>query len=444
MRLLPVPRARAAAPAGPAGTVRLDRDSSALAGRVRRGDIAVMDHLDLDGGTAARMVAVGVAAVVNAAPSSSGRHPTRGAETLLAAGVPLLDGVGPGIFGALREGQQAVLDLDAGAGTGAVLRTDRGGAASEVARGTVQTAVTVAASAEAARSGLLERLEGLVGDAVETLWRDPELMLDGPPAGLRWAAPVRGRAVLVVPPGPGAAEQLHLLGRWLRRTHPVVVAVDGGARTAAAAGLSVDLLALSGDGRGADSAGANSTDAADSAGANSADAADAGGAGLDDASVRAAGAVLALGPGAAARAEAAGASWEEVDVALPAVPGVLAVLAAAAPDLLVQATQAPELRDLLDLDRIDGAAALLARLRLGGLLLDATAVAALDGRRPVGAGRSRRRRRQAAREARRRRRAPGGRGTVFLLVAGLVCAAAVVAVSDPGRALLHRLGVTLL
>ncbi len=433
MRLLPVLRARVAAPAGPAGTVRLDRDSSALAGRLRRGDIAVMDHLDLDGGTAARMVAVGVAAVVNAAPSSSGRHPTRGAETLLAAGVPLLDGVGPGIFGALREGQQAVLDLDAGAGTGAVLRTDRGGAASEVARGTVQTAVTVAASAEAARSGLLERLEGLVGDAVETLWRDPELMLDGPPAGLRWAAPVRGRAVLVVPPGPGAAEQLHLLGRWLRRTRPVVVAVDGGARTAAAAGLTVDLLALSGDGRDADSAGADSADAAD-----------AGGAGLDDASVRVAGAVLALGPGAAARAEAAGASWEEVDVAMPAVPGVLAVLAAAAPDLLVQATQAPELRDLLDLDRIDGAAALLARLRLGGLLLDATAVAALDGRRPVGAGRSRRRRRQAAREARRRRRAPGCRSTAFVLVAGLVCAAAVVAVSDPGRALLHRLGVTLL
>jgi len=433
MRLLPVLRARVAAPAGPAGTVRLDRDSSALAGRLRRGDIAVMDHLDLDGGTAARMVAVGVAAVVNAAPSSSGRHPTRGAETLLAAGVPLLDGVGPGIFGALREGQQAVLDLDAGAGTGAVLRTDRGGAASEVARGTVQTAVTVAASAEAARSGLLERLEGLVGDAVETLWRDPELMLDGPPAGLRWAAPVRGRAVLVVPPGPGAAEQLHLLGRWLRRTRPVVVAVDGGARTAAAAGLTVDLLALSGDGRDADSAGADSADAAD-----------AGGAGLDDASVRVAGAVLALGPGAAARAEAAGASWEEVDVAMPAVPGVLAVLAAAAPDLLVQATQAPELRDLLDLDRIGAAAALLVRLRLGGLLLDATAVAALDGRRPVGAGRSRRRRRQAAREARRRRRAPGGRSTACVLVAGLVCAAAVVAVSDPGRALLHRLGVTLL
>jgi len=401
MRLLPVLRARVAAPAGPAGTVRLDRDSSALAGRLRRGDIAVMDHLDLDGGTAARMVAVGVAAVVNAAPSSSGRHPTRGAETLLAAGVPLLDGVGPGIFGALREGQQAVLDLDAGAGTGAVLRTDRGGAASEVARGTVQTAVTVAASAEAARSGLLERLEGLVGDAVETLWRDPELMLDGPPAGLRWAAPVRGRAVLVVPPGPGAAEQLHLLGRWLRRTRPVVVAVDGGARTAAAAGLTVDLLALSGDGRDADSAGADSADAAD-----------AGGAGLDDASVRVAGAVLALGPGAAARAEAAGASWEEVDVAMPAVPGVLAVLAAAAPDLLVQATQAPELRDLLDLDRIDGAAALLARLRLGGLLLDATAVAALDGRRPVGAGRSRRRRRQHGICAGRRpgvRRGGGGR-----------------------------------
>ena len=86
-------RAQEAAP-GVAGTVRLDRRTKNLTKRLRPGDIAVIDHVDIDRVSADALVGCRVAAVVNAAPSISGRYPNLGPEILVSAGIPLLDGVG--------------------------------------------------------------------------------------------------------------------------------------------------------------------------------------------------------------------------------------------------------------------------------------------------------------------------------------------------------------
>ena len=63
---------------GVGGTVRLDRRTKNLTKRLRPGDIAVIDHVDLDRVAADSLVAVGVAAVLNAKPSISGRYPNLG------------------------------------------------------------------------------------------------------------------------------------------------------------------------------------------------------------------------------------------------------------------------------------------------------------------------------------------------------------------------------
>jgi uncharacterized membrane-anchored protein len=78
--------ARASARSDPAGavqgTVRVDRRTSSLLARLRPGDIAVLDHLDLDRRTAEQLVAQQVAAVVNAGRFVSGRYPALGAVVL--------------------------------------------------------------------------------------------------------------------------------------------------------------------------------------------------------------------------------------------------------------------------------------------------------------------------------------------------------------------------
>ena len=60
---------------GISGTARVDRRTNAVVRRARPGDIAVIDHLDLDRSHAEALVDAGVVAVVNAAPFISGRYP---------------------------------------------------------------------------------------------------------------------------------------------------------------------------------------------------------------------------------------------------------------------------------------------------------------------------------------------------------------------------------
>src|SRR5215213_5562666 len=86
-------RAQDAGP-GVSGTVRLDRRTKNLTKRLQPGDIAVIDHVDIDRVSADALVGCKVAAVVNAAPSISGRYPNLGPEILINAGIPLLDDVG--------------------------------------------------------------------------------------------------------------------------------------------------------------------------------------------------------------------------------------------------------------------------------------------------------------------------------------------------------------
>ena len=49
-------------------------------------------------------------AVVNAAPSITGRYPNLGPQLLVEAGIPLIDDVGPDVFDQVKDGQQVRLD----------------------------------------------------------------------------------------------------------------------------------------------------------------------------------------------------------------------------------------------------------------------------------------------------------------------------------------------
>src|SRR3954453_18326363 len=103
MRLPPLRRARSTAPDAITGAARLDRRTKRLTGRLRPGDIAVIDHVDIDRVAADSLVAVGVAAVLNAKPSISGRYPNLGPEVLIKNGVVLVDNLGAELFDGLRE-----------------------------------------------------------------------------------------------------------------------------------------------------------------------------------------------------------------------------------------------------------------------------------------------------------------------------------------------------
>src|SRR5205823_10207206 len=87
-----------------AARVRVDARTKELVKRLRRGEIAVIDHEDLDTTAAQALAECRPAAVINRARSITGRYPNGGPTILLAAGVPLYEARDDDALAGLREG----------------------------------------------------------------------------------------------------------------------------------------------------------------------------------------------------------------------------------------------------------------------------------------------------------------------------------------------------
>jgi len=215
---------------GTLGVVRLDRRTKQLTKRLKPGDIAVLDHVDVDRVSADALVACRVAAVVNAAPSTSGRYPNSGPGILVRAGIPLLDGVGREVFADLEEGDAVRLDGD----------TLYAGAV-PIATGVRQDADSVASSMLEARAGLASQLEAFAANTMEYLLKERDLLLDGvgvPEIRTR----LEGRHVLIVVRGYDYKQDLAVLRPYIREYRPILMGVDGGADALLDAGYTPDLI----------------------------------------------------------------------------------------------------------------------------------------------------------------------------------------------------------
>src|SRR5690606_1239332 len=212
------------------GTVRLDRRTKRLVGRLRPGDIAVIDHVDLDRVAADSLVAVGVAAVLNAKPSVSGRYPNLGPEVLIRAGIPPVDDLGEGRFQQRRGGDPVRVEGNPASRDG-----------EPVAHGGRQDAESIAKAMADAREGLSVQLEAFAANTMEYLKQERDLLLDG--VGVpEVATPIAGRHCLIVVRGYDYKDDLDVLRPYIREFKPVLIGVDGGADALLEAGYTPDLI----------------------------------------------------------------------------------------------------------------------------------------------------------------------------------------------------------
>jgi uncharacterized membrane-anchored protein len=216
---------------GVSGTARLDRRTKNLTKRLRPGDIAVIDHVDIDRVSADALVGCKVAAVVNAAPSISGRYPNLGPEILLEAGIPLLDDVGREVFTKLKEGTHVRLE-------GTQLLDDAG---TVLAEGAAQDRLSVEAAMTEAKAGLSVQLEAFAANTMEYMKRERALLLDGVGVPDVETA-IEGRHVLVVVRGYDYKDDLAALRPYIRDYRPVLIGVDGGADALVEAGYQPDMI----------------------------------------------------------------------------------------------------------------------------------------------------------------------------------------------------------
>lgn len=217
---------------GTTGTVRVDRRTTTLVRRLKAGDIAIIDHLDLDRANAEALLDRGVVAVVNASPFISGRYPNLGPELLARSGVVLVDNVGSDVFGKLQDGVQARIDEGNLYVRGEV-----------VVSGTQLSPDDIAEMMEEARGGLSTQLQSFTHNTTEFLRREQDLLLHGQGAP-ELRTRLDGRPVVVVVRGYDYRADLRRLKGYIREQRPVLIGVDAGADALLEAGHRPDIVVV--------------------------------------------------------------------------------------------------------------------------------------------------------------------------------------------------------
>ncbi|WP_188646786.1 putative cytokinetic ring protein SteA [Marinithermofilum abyssi] len=214
------------------GTVVMDRRTKCLVKRIQPGQIAVIDHPDLDEVAAEELVENRVRAVINAASSISGVYPARGAAYLIRSGIPVVDRAGADIFCRLQEGDRIWLDHD---------RVGKVGESQAVVRGERLSAQTVWEKIHQTQSHFNQTVVAFMENTLhyavsEKRWFMRPLAVPG------MYTQLKGKQVVVVVRGTGYKEDLAAIYHFIKAERPVLIGVDGGADALLQCGWKPDVI----------------------------------------------------------------------------------------------------------------------------------------------------------------------------------------------------------
>lgn len=214
------------------GILRKDRWTKNLVRRLRKGEIALIAHADIDPVSAQALAEAGVAVVINTELSLSGSFPTTGALFLLQHNIPVLDVVEANAFELLRDGMLATVDLQ----NGTILQDET------TVKAVVLTEPLVRKRLKEAERRLSEALETFAENTLTYLKQEGKRLLSSsiplPPLKTK----IAGRHALVVIRGHHYREDLLAIRSYIRDRKPVLIGVDGGADALLELGFTPDIV----------------------------------------------------------------------------------------------------------------------------------------------------------------------------------------------------------
>jgi uncharacterized membrane-anchored protein len=213
------------------GAARLGRRTKALVRRLRAGDVAIIDHRDIDRMAAEDLVASGVKAVVNVAPSTTGRYPNPGPLAITRAGVRLIDAPGAPLFDKVSDGTTITIR------GGAVI----GPAGELLAQGKVWDTEQLVHVARDQQRRIGEAIEDFAENTLLHM-REERDLVSGRLKLPALDTDFRDRHALIVVRGTDYKRDLRAIRPYVRDVRPVLVGVDGGGDALLDAGLRPDLI----------------------------------------------------------------------------------------------------------------------------------------------------------------------------------------------------------
>lgn len=220
--------------------IALDRRTKQLCRRLRPGQIAVIDHPDVDELAAIALIEAKVSAVINTSAFLTGLYPATGAQRLLQAGVLLYQTAAP-LFAQAAEGEAVLYEGREAAIAGTQLfvrQTQEWIPCSTLIPVTYEAIEQQMEGAAKQTKAVLSRF---LDNTLEFAAKEKELILAPlPKVALR--TKMAQRHVVVVSRGRHYKEDVQLICGYIHRRQPVLVAVDGAADALLASGLVPDII----------------------------------------------------------------------------------------------------------------------------------------------------------------------------------------------------------
>ncbi|MGB8954226.1 MAG: putative cytokinetic ring protein SteA [Tumebacillaceae bacterium] len=207
------------------GIARADRKTKQLAKRLQPGEIAIIQHEDLDEVAANALITAKVKAVINTSSSISGRYPNLGPLKLIQAGIILIDEASFDLISKVSDGTLLTM-ID-----NLIVRDDE-----VIGRGRVLDEEAVITAMTRAMLNIRVELEKFVENTLTYAHQEKGFFLGELPA-LSLKTQFRDRHVLVVVRGPTYREDLRAVATYIQDVKPVLIGVDGGADALLEAGF---------------------------------------------------------------------------------------------------------------------------------------------------------------------------------------------------------------
>ncbi|KAA5807646.1 putative cytokinetic ring protein SteA [Thermoanaerobacterium thermosaccharolyticum] len=212
------------------GTVKIDKKTKNLAKRIGPGEIAVIDHVDIDEIGAESLIEKKILAVINANKSISGRYPNLGPLIIDKAGIPIIDEVGEDIFDLLKENDRITIIDNEIYKDGKLIK-----------KGKLLTHDVINYKMEECKENLEVELDKFIENTLEYAKKEKSFILGNieiPDVKTKF----KDRQALVVVRGKDYKEDLYTIRQYITDVKPILIGVDGGADAILEFGLTPDII----------------------------------------------------------------------------------------------------------------------------------------------------------------------------------------------------------
>lgn len=211
------------------GVARVDKKTKNLVKRLNPGEIAVIDHENIDEIAAQALISKKIKAVINSNKSIGGKYPNMGPLLLVEAGIVIIDNSGADLLHEVKEGEHLSIVGNMIYGNHQLL-----------AVGEKLTKEKILAKINMIKANISGQLSEFVQNTLEYAWKEQNIII----AGLTFpdTISIKNKHVLIVVRGKDYEEDLKTLGSYIKEVNPVIIAVDGGADVLLKYGYKPDII----------------------------------------------------------------------------------------------------------------------------------------------------------------------------------------------------------